>query len=205
MLLLGVVLGGLLVPGGTDDETSDPVVEILPKPTWPPAPQPPTATPEHSPSGAARAAADALTALADPRLLTARDRRRAVVSDIAVTAYRSELAPLFDRTYGYLADTLGDGEVVLRMTPIGYRVEAFSPRRATVAIWQVTILGSAEREPIAAWATSRAELFWSGGRWRVERFGADTPGPTPSVTAPATPTAPAQFVALARGLAPLGP
>ena len=27
-----------------------------------------------------------------------------------------------------------------------------------------------------ALSTSRAELVWSGGRWRVERFGTDTPG-----------------------------
>jgi hypothetical protein len=204
VLLIGVVLGRLLLsPDGAERDTPRRVVEVPRSPS--PNVDGPPASPERTPSGAARAAARALSALADPRLLTDRNLRRAVVSDIAPADYRAELAPLFDRTYRYLADTLGPDEVVLRMTPVGYRVEAFSPRRATVAVWQVTLLGSAERDPIAAWATSRAELVWSAGRWRVERFGADTPGPTPAVTAPASSTAPAEFVALARGLAPLVP
>ena len=91
------------------------------------------------------------------------------------------------------------------MVPLGYRVEAFSARRATVAVWQVTLLATPERAPIAAWSTSRAELVWSDGRWRVERFGTDTPGPVPSVTAPATTAAPGDFVAGARDFSPFAP
>ncbi|MGD9734726.1 MAG: hypothetical protein AB7V58_03840 [Solirubrobacterales bacterium] len=129
-----------------------------------------------------------------------------MVAQIAPSGYRSELNPVFDRTYDYLAGILGAparrGEAVLQMTPVGYRVEAFSRRRATVAVWQVTLLATPERAPIAAWSTSRAELAWSGGRWRVDRFGVDTPGPVPSVTAPAAPSGPAEFVAVARGFSP---
>lgn len=158
--------------------------------------------------GAARAAASALSSLADDRLLVDEGRRRAVVAEIAPT-YRAELIPVFERTYEYLSQTLGEparrGEAVLRMTPLGYRVESFSGRRATVAVWQMTLLATPERAPIAAWSTSRAEMVWAGGRWRVERFGVDAPGPTPSVTAPATPTAAGEFVALADGLTPFGP
>jgi len=131
-----------------------------------------------------------------------------VVSEIAPAAYRAKLGPLFDRTYGYLAGILGApsrrGEVVLQMTPLGYRLEAFSAARATVAIWQMTLLATPERTPIAAWSTSRAELIWSGGRWRVERFGTDAPGPVPSVTAPTTSLSPSEFVAAARGFSPFG-
>lgn len=204
VLLFGLALGGLLLPSSdAEPEVSEPVVEILPGPP-PPAVEPPASS-ERTPSGAAHAAARALSALADSGLLTNPTRRRAAVAELAVPRYRSELVPLFDRTYSYLAATLGPGEVVLRMAPVGYRVEAFSPQRATVAVWQVTLIGSTEREPIAAWATSRAELVWSGGRWRVERFGADTPGPTPAVTAPAASTGAAEFVALARDLASLEP
>jgi hypothetical protein len=159
--------------------------------------------------GAARAAASALSSLADARLLIDEGRQRAVVSEIARPAYRAELIPVFERTYEYLSETLGGparrGEAVLRMTPLGYRVESYSSRRATVAVWQMTLLATPERAPIAAWSTSRAELVWAGGRWRVERFGVDAPGPTPSVTAPATPTAAGQFVALADGLRPFAP
>jgi hypothetical protein len=91
------------------------------------------------------------------------------------------------------------------MTPLGYRVEAYSTRRATVAIWQVTLLATPERAAIAAWSTSRAELVWSGGRWRVERFGTDAPGPVPSATAPATTAAGGDFVAAAQDFSPFAP
>ena len=159
--------------------------------------------------GAARSAAHALSSLADPRLLTSREARRAAVAAFSAPSYRAELDPLFDRTYAYLTQVLEAphrrGGVILQMTPLGYRVEAFSSRRATVAVWQVTLLATPERAPIAAWSTSRAELVWSGGRWRVERFGTDTPGPVPNVTAPATTAAPADFVAAAQAFSPFAP
>mgnify|MGYP001199881016 CR=1 FL=1 len=204
MLLVGVFLGRLLAPAGDTRQPSSPVDERVPSPSLEPEVAPRSAA-ARTPASAAREAARALSALADARLLSDRGLRRATVADIAVPSYRPELLPLFDRTYGYLADTLGRGEITLRMTPVGYRIEAYSARRASVAIWQVTLLGSAEREPIAAWATSRAELVWSGGRWRVKRFAPDTPGPTPAVIAPGTSTPPAEFVGLARGLRPLVP
>ncbi|MGE3138915.1 MAG: hypothetical protein AB7O53_05565 [Thermoleophilia bacterium] len=132
-----------------------------------------------------------------------------MVARIAPPGYRAELTPLFERTYGYLDGLLGAsadrGEVVLRMTPLGYRVEAFSAERASVAVWQVTLLATPERAPIAAWSTSRAELVWSGGRWRVERFGVDTPGPVPSVTAPEPPVGAGEFVSSAQGFSPFPP
>jgi hypothetical protein len=166
-----------------------------------------TASNRRTREGAAHAAARALSSLADPRLLESRAARRAVVARIAPPGYRGELDPLFDRTYDYLAGVLGAparrGEVVLRMTPIGYRVEALTARRATVAVWQVTLLATPERTPIAAWSTSHAELAWSQGHWTVERFGVDTPGPVPSVTAPsATPTGAREFVSAAQGFSP---
>jgi hypothetical protein len=174
-----------------------------PEPAVPAAPAEATA---RSPEGAGRAAAAALAALADPGLLRDAARRRRVVAAIARPGYRDELLPLFDRTYGYLADLLGrpaqEGDLVLRMTPVGYRVESFTPARASVAIWQVTVLATPERQPIGAWSTSRAELVWADGGWRVERFGTDVPGPAPAVTAPAGPSPGRLFVDAGRGFRP---
>jgi len=157
-------------------------------------------------AGAARFAAEALSSLANAELLSDAGLRRTVVARIAEPQYRAALGPLFDRTYRYLGDLLGDAsredQVVLRMAPVGYRVEAFGDGRATVAVWQVTLLATPERAPIAAWATSRAELSWGEDGWRVERFGVDAPGPTPSVLAPATGTPAAAFVAGADGFTP---
>lgn len=206
---LGLASGRLTAPGDRPELVP---VAPLPEASADPAP-PPVETPGSVASrtkvGAARTAATALSSLADPRLLSSPQARRVVVARIAPPEYRAELAPLFERTYGYLGELLGAsadrGEVVLQMTPVGYRVEAFSATRASVAVWQVTLLATPERAPIAAWSTSRAEVVWSGGRWRVERFGFDTPGPVPSVTAPEAPAGAGDFVASAQGFSPFPP
>jgi len=206
---LGLAVGRLNAPG--DGPEPVPVAALPEARTDPsrPAVENPGPVAPRTRAGAARTAAAALSSLADPRLLSSPQARRAVVARIAPPAYRAELAPLFERTYGYLGELLGTsadrGEVVLRMTPVGYRVDAFSATRASVAVWQVTLLATPERAPIAAWSTSRAELVWSGGRWRVERFGTDTPGPVPSVTAPEAPVAAGEFVASAQSFSPFPP
>lgn len=209
LFALGVAIGRLTAPGDGAE----------PAPVTPPSEGSGDASPApveaHAPAGsrtkagAARTAARALSSLADPRLLSSPQARRAVIARIAPPGYRAELAPLFERTYGYLDELLGAsadrGEIVLRMTPLGYRVEAFSATRASVAVWQVTLLATPERAPIAAWSTSRAELVWSGGRWRVERFGTDAPGPVPVVTAPEAPGAAGDFVSSAQNFSPFPP
>ncbi len=206
---VGLAFGRLTSPS----DGPEPIpIDPLPEASSDPAPSPvenPGPSASRTRAGAARTAAQALSSLADPRLLSSQQARRAVVARIAQPKYRAELAPLFERTYGYLDELLGAsadrGEVVLQMTPVGYRVEAFSATRASVAVWQVTLLATPERAPIAAWSTSRAELVWSGGRWRVERFGVDTPGPVPSVTAPEAPVGAGDFVASAQGFSPFPP
>lgn len=210
LFALGLAVGRLGAPGRGGTGAEPPASSLSPTSS---APSPPIGAARplaaHTREGAARSAARALSSLADPHLISSRRARRVAVAAFAPPTYRAELAPLFDRTYDYLAGILGTparrGEVVLKMTPLGYRVEAFSARRATVAVWQVTLLATPERAPIAAWSTSRAELAWSGGHWRVERFGTDTPGPVPSVTAPATSVAPSDFVAAAQGFSPFAP
>jgi hypothetical protein len=197
---LGLALGRWSAPGGEASRAgSGPSAARQAAPQRPPGAATPTsAQRDRTREGAARAAAGALRSLADPELLRDPELRRRVVGAIARPGYRDELLPMFDRTYGYLADLLGPparrGDVVLRMTPLGYDVERFAPGRATVAVWQVTVLATPEREPIGAWSTSRAELVWADGAWRVERFGSDAPGPAPAVTAPATPTPGRLFV-----------
>ncbi len=206
---VGLAVGRLTSPSdGPGAITGAPPPEASADPARPPVEDPGPAA-SHTRAGAARTAARALSSLADPRLLSSPQARRAVVARIAPPGYRVELAPLFERTYGYLDELLGAsadrGEVVLRMAPLGYRVEAFSQNRASVAVWQVTLLATPERAPIAAWSTSRADLVWSGERWRVERFGVDTPGPVPSVTAPEAPVAAGEFVSSARGFSSFPP
>ncbi len=205
-LALGLALGRWSAPapeGDPEAVASGPSAPVTEPASAGPAQR---TTGARTPEGAARAAATALRSLADPRLLHDSERRRRVVGAIARPGYRAELLPLFDRTYGYLADLLGaparEGDVVLRMTPLGYRVESYGAGRASVAVWQLTVLATPEREPIGAWSTSRAELIWADGGWRVERFGSDVPGPAPAVTAPASPTPGRLFVDAGRGFTP---
>jgi hypothetical protein len=209
LFALGLAAGRISAPGQSGTDARRPASSLSPLPG---APSPPTGATRplaaHTREGAARSAARALSSLADPRLIASRRARRVAVAAFARPAYRAQLDPLFDRTYDYLGRTLGSvarRDIVLAMTPLGYRVEAYSGRRATVAVWQVTLLAASKRPPIAAWSTSRAELAWSRGSWRVERFGTDVPGPVPSVTAPATTEAPGDFVAAAQGFSPFAP
>lgn len=205
-LALGLALGRWSAPGAGGDSAAVDSAPLTPVTEPTPAAPAEEATGAQTPESAARAAATALRALADPRLLHDTERRRRVVDAIARPGYRAELLPLFDRTYGYLADLLGaparKGDVVLRMTPLGYRVESYGAGRASVAVWQLTVLATPEREPIGAWSTSRAEMTWADGGWRVERFGSDVPGPAPAVTAPGTPTPSRLFVDAGRGFTP---
>lgn len=197
VLAITFVVGRMSAPGGTAVPQPSTPESVVSETDCAPA-KAPEPHGEPTKAGAARFAAEALSSLADARLLSDAGRRRKVVARIAEPQYRAELRPLFDRTYRYLGDLLGDAsgddQVVLRMAPVGYRVEAFGGARATVAVWQVTLLATPQRAPVAAWATSRAELSWSEDGWRVERFGVDAPGPTPSVLAPATGTPAAAFV-----------
>ena len=132
-----------------------------------------------------------------------------MIASLATPGYRPQLEPLFERTYGYLSGLLSDsgrpGDLVLRMAPLGYRIEAFSGRRARVAGWQGTLLATPTRAPVAAWSTSRAVVVWSAGRWRVARFGRDVAGPVPSFTAPSGGSPPRAFVAAVDAFSPFTP
>ncbi len=63
--------------------------------------------------------------------------------------------------------------------PIGYRVLRYEPGRAEVETWGFTLLGNAGSvQPAAYFGTSRSELLWTGGRWRIAATRAGF-GPTP--------------------------
>jgi hypothetical protein len=67
---------------------------------------------------------------------------------------------------------------VLRAAPLGYRIDAFAPPRATVTVWMVALAGGARIEPVAQWRLMTMELVWTRGAWRIEG-GRGGPGPSP--------------------------
>jgi hypothetical protein len=148
--------------------------------------RPASARPTRTRSGAVAAAALAITAF-DGDVLLDRARLDAVVSRIASTPSRARLIAVFDeasaQTRAMLgADTVPRPVIVLRSVPVGYRVERFSPRAATVAIWYVGIVGSgATVEPQQSWQTQIVSLVWEQRGWRVSAFESSA-GPTPPLS-----------------------
>ena len=114
-------------------------------------------------------------------------RLRAVVARIASASSRARLVDAFDQASAQTraklgADTAPRPVIVLRSVPVGYRVEQFSTRKATVAVWYVGIVGSgATVEPQQSWRTQVVSLVWEHGAWKVSAF-ESSPGPTPPLS-----------------------
>ena len=117
-------------------------------------------------------------ALVDPATL----RRR--LTDIASSEAREGLIRAYlaaaEQTRTQLGlETAPKPIVILRASPVGYRVDRFTPLASTVAIWRVGIVGSgATAEPQQAWRTETVSLVWEAERWKVAAL-SSKPGPTP--------------------------
>lgn len=203
LLVIGVAIGRWSGANGPAPNSAAPIIVTT---TSPASVSPPQAdTGRRTRSGAIAAAAEAMTALARPELLIDSARRREVVTEVATRSYAVELTGLFEQGYDHMARRLGTADpdrVLMRLVPLAHRVEAFSPSRARVAVWQVLLLGAPGGRVVASWSTSRAELVWQGDRWRVARFLQDEPGPGPGLNSTATATPPEIFLARLSGLEP---
>lgn len=137
-------------------------------------------------AGAVRAAARSITAF-DGDILLEPVRLRAVVGRIASAASRARLVEAFNQASAQTraklgADTVPTPVIVLRSIPIGYRVERYSARTATIAVWYVGIVGSgATVQPQQSWRTQIVTLVREGGAWKVRAFESSA-GPTPPLS-----------------------
>jgi hypothetical protein len=142
----------------------------------------------------------AITAFDDDVLLNA-TRLREVVGNIASTASRTRLTVAFMQASAQTraklgADTAPRPVIILRSVPVGYRVERFAPREATVAIWYVGIVGSgATVEPQQSWQTQIVSLVWERGTWKVSTFESSS-GPTPPLSPAGAPEPPGDLFAV---------
>jgi hypothetical protein len=149
----------------------------------------------HSREGAIAAAANYTTALSSDLILDPA-RRKAAIDTLAAPEAKARLQKTFDQAVASLRSGLGvtgaasDAQVLLRGTPVGWRVEEYSDRAAKVAIWVTSVGGSIGGTdgpvPIReGWGTTTVELRWAGGDWKqVDSTTTDGPVPIADVAPP---------------------
>ena len=145
--------------------------------------------------GAIAAAANYTTALSSDLILDP-VRRKAAIDTLAAPEAKARLQKTFDQAVASLRSGLGvtgateDAQVLLRATPVGWRVEEYSDRAAKVAIWVTSVGGSIGGTdgpvPIReGWGTTTVELRWAGGDWKqVDSTTSDGPVPIADVAPP---------------------
>jgi hypothetical protein len=148
-----------------------------------------------SQEGAVAAAAN-FTRVLSSDLILDEARRRAAIDVLAAPEARSRLQKSFDQAVASLRQGLGvtgaaakDAQVLLRATPVGWRVEAYDAGTARVAIWVTSVggsIGGASAVPIReAWGTTTVDLRWVGGDWKqVGSTTVDGPVPIGDVAPP---------------------
>jgi hypothetical protein len=148
-----------------------------------------------SQQGAVAAAANYTQVLSSDLILDT-TRRRAAIDVLAAPEAKARLQKTFDQAVVSLRQGLGvteaadDGaQVLLRATPVGWRVEDYSDRSAKVAIWVTSVGGSVGGKvpaPIReGWGTTTVTLRWAGGDWKqVESTTTDGPVPIADVAPP---------------------
>jgi hypothetical protein len=148
-----------------------------------------------SQQGAVAAAANYTRVLSSDLILDT-TRRRAAIDALAAPEAKARLQKTFDQAVVSLRQGLGvtgaadDGtQVLLRATPVGWRVEDYSDGAAKVAIWVTSVGGSiGGKVPVPireGWGTTTVTLRWVGGDWKqVESTTADGPVPIADVAPP---------------------
>lgn len=79
--------------------------------------------------------------------------------------------------------------VVVRYTPLAYRLTAYDAGRAAVSIWGLWLVGEQGLlSPTETWATRTVVLEWIGGDWKLASS-STSPGPAPQPGQQAAPSA----------------
>jgi hypothetical protein len=148
-----------------------------------------------SQQGAVAAAANYTSVLSSDLILDT-TRRRAAIDALAAPEAKARLQKTFDQAVVSLRQGLGvtggadDGtQVLLRATPVGWRVEDYDNGAAKVAIWVTSVGGSiGGKVPVPireGWGTTTVTLRWAGGDWKqVESTTTDGPVPIADVAPP---------------------
>lgn len=151
---------------------------ILGKASGPTGGATPPAPPAPAPSrqGAVSAYLAQQAALGEPDLWRAPAPRR--VRELAAMVDTPALRRSLEDSMRGIVDTanpLGgalraDRSVLARSAPLGYRVISYSPQRATIEAWVVSILGGRGVPLDLRLARYRGEERWTGGAWRLAQI-----------------------------------
>lgn len=137
---------------------------------------------DRSPEGAARTAARFLADFGSGENARNPERVEDVLRSHATVDLRRDAQRFVDGFRVLAARLKANGAApLLRTAPLGYRVEAYDGRSASLAIWKLVLAGADAGRVLAVFDTTRLTLRWTGSGWRVAAFGADVPGPTPDL------------------------
>ena len=157
----------------------------------------------HSQEGAVAAAAN-FTRVLSSALILDTAQRRAAIDTLAAPEARARLQKTFDQAVASIRAGLGmtgaagdRAQVLLRATPVGWRIEHYDKGTARVAIWVTSVGGSLGGDsgtvPIReGWGTTKVSLRWVGGDWK-QVASTTTDGPVP-IADVAPPTAAGELV-----------
>ncbi|MEU3610137.1 hypothetical protein AB0E83_32565 [Streptomyces sp. NPDC035033] len=135
----------------------------------------------HDEQGAQSAAANYAVALGSVDMFQKGPREalvRAVYAPDVADARVADLGKAYgDKTFLSRIGLREDGTApegltfVARVTPVGAKVESYSPDRATVSVWTSSLFGlagEASQNPVSeAWYTDVFELRWVDGDWKI--------------------------------------
>lgn len=128
-----------------------------------------------SPLGAANAAALYLQVLdsASRSAATLRQVRALTVPPLTAQALRAEAV-----TAALKAKLSQPGPAFIRGWRLGWRLVAFDPRAARIAVWAMGMVQSPREVLAPSYSTTLCTLRWDDGGWRVSAA-VTKPGPTP--------------------------
>lgn len=131
---------------------------------------------DRSPQGAVAAASNYVLIPARADLGNPSELRTAL-KDVAAPAWFQDAARQANRGYRFVRERYGDADVSGAV--IRYQLRSFSPARAVVKVWTVTVATGSHRQVVEeAWGTSLIDLVWLDGQWRIQDV-SNTSGPAP--------------------------
>ncbi|HWD45196.1 MAG TPA: hypothetical protein VHM23_16075 [Actinomycetota bacterium] len=151
---------------------------------------------QRSRAGAVAAAAT-YTQVLSSSLILDDAKRRAAIDTLAAPKARARLQKTFDQAvasmrkgFGATGPAADNAQVLMRATPVGWRVDNYGDDAATVAIWVTSVGGSVggANGPVPVregWGTTTVALGWARGDWKlVETTSTDGPVPIADVAPP---------------------